>query len=123
MPTLLVVDDEPLVRAPAARLLRRAGYEVIEAQDGREAWICLQRRAWVVDAVLADVVMPGLTGTELAALVRFRRPELPVVLMSSYREDELLGRGLRLSHGLLLTKPFVEATLLSRVREALGESP
>jgi CheY-like chemotaxis protein len=122
MATLLVVDDERLVRAPAARLLRRAGYEVLEAQDGREAWICLQRRGWAVDALLADVVMPGLAGTELAALVRVRRPDLPVVLMSSYREDELLARGLR-SHGLLLTKPFVEATLLSRVREALGEYP
>jgi CheY-like chemotaxis protein len=123
MATLLVVDDESSVRSLTARSLRGAGYEVVEARDGREAWAWLRRVEWAVDVVLTDVVMPGLTGTELAALVRERRPDLPVVLMSGYSDDDLLARGLRLSHGLLLTKPFNEATLLSRVRQALGGFP
>jgi CheY-like chemotaxis protein len=120
MATLLVVDDEPSVRSLTARYLRNAGHEVAEARDGREAWAWLRRVEWDVDVVLTDVVMPGLTGTELAALVRERCPDLPVVLMSGFSDDDLLARGLRLSHGLLLTKPFTEATLLTRVRQALG---
>ena len=123
MATLLVVDDEPSVRSLTARFLRRAGYEVMDARDGREAWTCLRRADWAVDVLLADVVMPGLTGTELAALVRERRPDLSIVLMSGFSDEDLLNRGLRLSHGLLLTKPFTEATLLSRVRQALGGLP
>jgi two-component system cell cycle sensor histidine kinase/response regulator CckA len=123
MATLMVVDDEPSVRALAVRLLRADGHEVVEARDGREAWTRLGRRGWAVDALLTDVVMPGLTGTELAALVQTRRPGLPVVLMSGYTNDDLLQRGLRLSHGLLLTKPFTRTALLTRVREALGDSP
>jgi CheY-like chemotaxis protein len=121
--TLLVVDDELPVRSLTARLLRKAGYEVVEARDGREAWSYLQRAERAVDGLLTDVVMPGITGTELAALVREHRPEIPIVLMSGYSNNDLLERGLRLAHGLLLTKPFTEATLLSRVRQALGGMP
>ena len=65
-----------------------------------------------MDLLLADVVMPQMSGTELAALVAVKLPELPIVLMSGYTNADLFARGLELSHGHLLTKPFDPPTLL-----------
>jgi response regulator receiver domain-containing protein len=81
MPTVLVVDDEALVREIAARMLRQAGHDAIQAVDGRDAWAQLHRAQVKIDAVLADVVMPNMTGTELLALVLANRPDLPIALM------------------------------------------
>ena len=120
MPTVLVVDDEPSVRALASRMLREAGYEVIEARSGVEAWTYFQRRPDGVDLLLTDVVMPGVPGTELAARARGVRPSLPILLMSGYTPADLLARGLEASHGQLLTKPFDPTTLLDQVQHAIA---
>lgn len=115
MKTVLVVDDEPAVRALAARMLTHAGYLVVEAADGDAAWTYLQRAGVTVDAVVSDVVMPGTPGTELAALLRTTHPTLPVLLMSGYTADDLLARGLERYDGPLLTKPFTHDVLLATV--------
>jgi CheY-like chemotaxis protein len=120
MATVLLVDDEIAVRMLTGRCLRGAGYDVVEAADGLQAWTYFQRQPFSIDALLTDVVMPQLTGTELAARVRQRRPELPVVLMSGYSPADLLARGLEASHGVLLTKPFTDDGLLALVRQVLG---
>ena len=104
----------------AARHLREAGYTVVEARDGSEAWQWFQRQPSRIDAVVADVVMPRMTGTELAARLRDERPELPIVLMTGYTPADLLARGLEVSHGEVLTKPFSRETLVAAVRGVLG---
>ena len=119
MPTVLVVEDDPLVLEVVTRLVREGGYDTIPARDGREAWGILQRSTRPIDLVLADVVLPHMSGTELAAHVVASQPALPVILMSAYAPDDLARRGLVLSHGHLLTKPFTPDELLSLVQRLL----
>jgi len=97
-----------------SRLLREAGYDVVQARHGEEAWDRIQRGP-LPDLLLADVVMPHLSGTELAARVVARHPDLPIVLMSAFSQEDLRRRGLQLTHGHLLTKPFQNAELIGLV--------
>jgi two-component system, cell cycle sensor histidine kinase and response regulator CckA len=117
---VLVVDDEAGVRSIAVWTLKAAGYAVVEAGDGLEAWTLFHREPSRYGMLLADVVMPRLPGTELAARVHGVRPELPVLLMTGYTPADLLARGLEATHGDLLTKPFSSETLLKAVWKALG---
>ena len=120
MPTVMVVDDEPAVRDLTARILRSAGYATVQLTDGHEAWNYLQRSGLAVDAIISDVVMPRVTGTELVALVREAHPTLPVVLMSAYNAAELRARGLEDCPVPLLTKPFGHDQLVTLVKSLLG---
>jgi CheY-like chemotaxis protein len=119
MPTVLVVDDETMVRELASRMLRGAGYDVVHAADGRIAWALMLEPTTAVDLVLSDVVMPGLTGTELVALALEHRLQLPIVLMSGYSPTTLSARGLHGAPVPLLVKPFKEADLLEIVARLL----
>jgi two-component system cell cycle sensor histidine kinase/response regulator CckA len=119
MPTVLVVDDEPLVREIAVRMLRQAGYDTMQAVDGREAWAQLYRGPVRIDAVLADVVMPNMTGTELVALVLANRPELPIALTSGFSAEALRARGLEEPPVPLLTKPFTQDQLVALLERLL----
>jgi CheY-like chemotaxis protein len=83
--------------------------------DGQEAWNYLMRSGVRVDAVLSDVVMPKITGTELVARLRYTHPSLPVVLMSAYSAAELRARGLEDCPVPLITKPFDNAHLVNLV--------
>ena len=116
---VLVVDDDADVRAVVAGLLRHAGYGVETAVDGTDALARLEGPRAPVDLVLTDLVMPGLTGAELARVVRQRHPGLRLMLMSGYAATasdltQDLG-GVR-----LLQKPPSSATLLAAVREVLA---
>jgi two-component system, OmpR family, KDP operon response regulator KdpE len=117
--TVLVAEDDPQVLDVVTRVLRKADYHAIPARDGREAWGIFQRVQPPIDLVVADVVMPRMTGTELAAQVVARQPELPVILMSSFTPEDLARRGLALSRGHLLTNPFAPSELLGIVRRLL----
>jgi two-component system cell cycle sensor histidine kinase/response regulator CckA len=119
MPTVLVVDDEGPVRELTARMLREAGYDTMLAVDGLDAWRQLRREATKVDAIVSDVVMPHMTGTELLARVQAYRPELPVILMSGYSADDLRARGLEQAPVPLLTKPFTHDELVAGVARLL----
>jgi chemosensory pili system protein ChpA (sensor histidine kinase/response regulator) len=119
VPTVLAVDDEIEVLNLVSRLLREAGYEVVQARHGEEAWDRIQRGGPLPDLLLADVVMPHMSGTELAARVAGRHPDLPIVLMSAYSTEDMRRRGLQLTHGHLLTKPFQNAELLRLVDRLL----
>ena len=104
----------------AARALREAGYAVVEATDGLDAWTLFMRQPGRFHVLVTDVVMPRMPGTESAARVHGVRPDLPVLLMTGYTPAELLARGLEAAHGKLLTKPFLPETLLAAVQKALG---
>jgi CheY-like chemotaxis protein len=120
MPTVLIVEDEPLVRALATRMVRHAGYDAIEAVDGCDAWAQLHHGPVRIDAVLADVVMPTMTGTELLALVLANRPELPFALMSGYSTEALRARGLEEPPVPLLTKPFTQEQVVALMARLLS---
>ncbi len=120
--TILLVEDEPHVRSLAARVLRQAGYGVLEAADGTQALAIAADGAARFDLLLTDVVMPRLGGVELAARLRETRPGLRVVFMSGYTERgaafQDLGEG-----STFLQKPFTPALLAHRVRDLLDGPP
>ena len=122
MLTVMVVDDERAVRQLTARILREAGYATVELADGQDAWNYLQRAGVPVHAIISDVVMPRMTGTELVARLFDSRPALPIILMSAYSTDELRTRGLDHSPVPLLTKPFNNEQLVAMVRSVLDVS-
>jgi two-component system cell cycle sensor histidine kinase/response regulator CckA len=117
--TILLAEDEPVVRSLARAVLERTGYTVIEAADGLTALTLAGERRDDIDLLLTDVVMPGMTGLELARRVSALRRGLPIVLMSGYAEEGL-PRAAAADHELgFLAKPFTNEALLARVREAL----
>jgi two-component system, cell cycle sensor histidine kinase and response regulator CckA len=115
--TVLVVDDEPEVRAITGRLLRQLGYDVVEAADGEEAISAWSRDH--IDVLVSDVVLPGLSGPELAARCRAHRPGLPVLLVSGYARESLVSDGRAIEGSSFLAKPFTKDQLALRLRELL----
>jgi len=113
---ILVVDDEPDVRAIVRDLLELEGHEVIVAGNGEEA---LAYGGDPPDLLLTDVVMPGMRGTDLARVFAERYPSVRVVLMSSHVDDEPLVRD-HLSLGTFLSKPFSGDQLLAALATAQG---
>jgi CheY-like chemotaxis protein len=118
--TVLVVEDDAAVRTLTCKVLERHGYRVLSAVNGADALRLAAVYPEPIDLVVTDVVMPELGGTELAEQLRRTRPEVVVLFMSGYTEDELVRRGVADGRMLLLEKPFSPATLNRRVREALA---
>ena len=116
--TVLVVEDEPIVRTAAARALARHGYRVIEAGDGQQALARCRDLAGAVDLVIADVIMPGMPTGDLVAALREACPRIRVVLTSGYDGGAARGAASHASHGFL-AKPYSTVSLLAHVREAL----
>jgi two-component system cell cycle sensor histidine kinase/response regulator CckA len=117
--SILVVEDEDAVRRVAARILRSQGYSVIEARDAAEAIGILVSPASPVDLLLTDMVMPGMSGSELAAEALLIRPGLKILFVTGYTDDQLLQEKLLASDADLLRKPYSRAVLAQRVRDAL----
>ena len=110
---VLLVEDEPRVRAQARRLLQRAGYEVIEASDGAEGRRLFAERQGDIDVVVTDVVMPIIGGVDMVATLRAERPGLPVVFVSGYTaEEQDLPRDDRTA---FLTKPYTIESLCDAI--------
>ena len=116
---VLLVEDEDPVREVSARLLKRAGYTVVDSKDGQRALDEFDRHHAAFDIVITDMAMPGMGGRELAQRLRSRSPEIPIVFMSGYTDDEELRSSLVDSRALFIEKPFTPELLLSKVREAL----
>ena len=114
---ILVVDDEPAVRASLARVLDQAGYDVSLASDGRDA--LHQVALNPPDALVLDVVMPGLDGIEVTRALRSGRDRTPVLLLTARAEVSDRVRGLDAGADDYLTKPFALDELLARLRALL----
>jgi PAS domain S-box-containing protein len=116
--TVLVAEDDPLVRGIIGRSLTEAGFTIIEAANGREA---LDKAAGEpqLDALVTDLAMPEMGGRELARRLRESCPGLPVLFMSGYTDDEVLRRGLLESGATFLEKPFSPELLARMVSELL----
>ena len=117
--TVLVVEDEPLVRRLARRALEDHGYRVREAADGREALAQLTDRGNVIGLVLSDLVMPHMSGRELGQEIARRFPGVPVLFMSGYTGDDVRSRGLLEGSAPFVQKPFTPDGLARRVRAVL----
>ena len=117
--TVLVVEDEPAIRALACEMLESHGYLTLCAGSGEEALGLAVRHAGPIDLLLADVVMPGLAGPALAKRFAVVRPHGRVLFMSGYAGDELARRGLADDAAHFLAKPFTRDLLARHVREAL----
>jgi len=113
---VIVVEDQDPVRRQAVRLLRAHGYEVFEAAGAEEALA-----DWpAVDVLVTDVVMPGMTGQELALVARERTPGLRVVFMSGHTEDVIVRNGAREGALAFVQKPFTRDSLLQAVEDAVS---
>jgi PAS domain S-box-containing protein len=117
--TILLVEDEELVRSVAAHALRSKGYAVLEAANGPDALALIEREGVRMDLLVTDVVMPRMSGPDLAARLEDRLPGLKVLYTSGYTGAAIVEHGV-LHEGLsFLQKPFTPSSLAAKVREVL----
>jgi PAS domain S-box-containing protein len=116
--TILVVEDEPAVARVMRRFLSRNGYHILPAANGEEALALFESRDQV-DLLVSDVVMPGMSGPELADTLRSRNPRLKVLYISGYTDNPFVRAGIRDGSIAFLPKPFTPDTLCRKVREVL----
>jgi len=117
--TVLVVEDEPIVRGLIVEVLSELGYRAIEAADGL-AGLEVLRSDRRIDLLVTDIGLPGMNGRQMADAGREHRPDLKVLFMTGYAENAALASGF-LEHGMaMMTKPFAMEALATRVRDMIG---
>lgn len=121
--TLLVVDDEPMVRFVMTTVLSATGFTVLEAEDGEEALEIFSRHGEDIRAVLLDLSMPRMDGEETFVELRRMSPAVPIVLLSGYNEKDSVNRFPAEALAGFLGKPFKPVALVEKVREVLEGSP
>ncbi|MBI4460861.1 MAG: response regulator [Acidobacteria bacterium] len=117
--TILIVEDEGMLRELACLFLQESGYKVLDAANGTEAMEVSKRHQAPIQLLMTDAVMPGMTGRELAQKLRQVRPETKVLYVSGYTDDSVLRNGLLESGTAFLQKPFTRDALARKVREVL----
>ena len=118
--TILVVEDAAVVRSLVRELLQQRGYTVLEAQDAKEALAITERRKTPIDLLLTDLVMPGISGNDLARRIRRGRKNLKVIYMSGYSGESLQAVE---KEANFLEKPFKPNVLADFVRKVLDKKP
>jgi CheY-like chemotaxis protein len=121
--TVLLVEDEAIVREPLRRMLARYGYAVLAAANADEARMIVREHAGKIDLLLTDVVMPGSSGKELSIEVAELRPAIKVLFMSGYSQDVIVHQGVLEEGVSLIEKPFTADSLLRQVRHVLDGGP
>jgi PAS domain S-box-containing protein len=118
--TILVVEDEGPVRALLCRILEKAGYSVLAAATGEQALELEAAHPERIDLLFTDVILPGMSGRQVADELKIRRPEVPVLYASGYNQETIAVRGV-LEPGIsYLAKPYTSEEVLGRLRELLG---
>jgi CheY-like chemotaxis protein len=117
--TVLLIEDEEPVRRAASRILTRAGFTVLEAENGDQAFRLAQAEGERIDAVLSDVIMPERTGPEVVAQIKAVRPNIAIVFMSGYTDASIVDHE-ALRGQPYVQKPFTPESLVMAVREALA---
>jgi CheY-like chemotaxis protein len=117
--TILVAEDEPMVRNLAARILTEVGYTVLVASDGEEALRVFAENRWTIGLVLLDAVMPKLSGREVFRRIKAECPEVKILFCTGYDPESAHCRDIKEERARLLQKPFDASLLLRTVREVL----
>ncbi len=120
--TILVTEDEDIVRKISVRALEKRGYHVIQARDAQEALKLSKAHSGPIDLLLTDVVMPGMTGQELAAEVKLTRPGTRILYMSGYSREMITRQGVMESGTAFIEKAFSAEKLCHSVRDILDQS-
>jgi two-component system cell cycle sensor histidine kinase/response regulator CckA len=122
--TILLVEDDDQLRVVARGIIRRCGYEVFEARNGGEALLFCEQHGATIHLLLSDVVMPKMSGPELAKRLVKVHPEMRVLCMSGYTDDSVFRHGMVDARFPFLQKPFTPESLARKVREVLdGPKP
>lgn len=117
---ILLVEDEDVVRDLARRVLSDYGYDVLEARQGKEALALSELHAGPIHLLLTDVVMPKMSGRELAQNLQALRPDMPVLYMSGYNDDKVLRYGMQEQQIHFLQKPFTPNALIAKIRQVIN---
>jgi CheY-like chemotaxis protein len=116
--TILLVEDEDVVRSVAHRILDRNGYRILEARNGTEALDIAETHEGTIHLLITDLTMPGMSGRELAERLAALRPDIRILFISGYTEDDDFRRSID-QLGAFLEKPFSPEALCNRVRRLL----
>jgi two-component system cell cycle sensor histidine kinase/response regulator CckA len=117
--TILIVDDEAKMRTILSLWLTRYGFAVLEAECGEEALRICKESEGPIHLLLVDVVMPGMSGVELAPQIMAMRPDIKVILMSGYRDDQIFLNAALNPNTPFFHKPFTFEALIEKVQELL----
>jgi signal transduction histidine kinase/ActR/RegA family two-component response regulator/HAMP domain-containing protein len=121
--TILIVEDEPVLRSMARDILEECGYRILEASSGKEALDVWNQRANEIDLLLTDMVMPdGISGADLVEKLQTRQPRLKVVFTSGYTANEVNQKMLARTRASFLAKPYTHAELAKTVRDCLDQN-
>jgi len=121
--TVLLVEDESAVRNLASAILRRDGYVVLEARSGEQALEISRDYAARIDALITDVVMPHMSGRQLAETIQATRRDIKVLYISGYTDDVISHHGVLEPGAAFLQKPFSPGQFARTVHELLHPSP
>jgi PAS domain S-box-containing protein len=119
--TVLLVEDEDIVRDMCVRVLDELGYKVLQASNGKEAIALSKGRGGRIDLLMTDVVMPGMNGSELATQLILHRPEMRVLFTSGYTENVIVHHGVLDDAVSFLGKPYSPSTLAKKIRQVLDK--
>ncbi len=117
--TILLVEDEPMVRLVTREMLELRGYRVLEAADTSDALRIADPPSARIDLLVTDVIMPGMNGPDLALLIRGRHPRTRILYMSGYTDPAMGNRTTMDPDTAFLQKPFTPKSLALKVREVL----
>jgi PAS domain S-box-containing protein len=117
--TVLLVEDDPAVRELIRNVLQMSGYTVLEADHSERAFLLSGRHDGRIDLMITDVVMPSMSGRELAERLKSSRPDMKVLYISGYTDDAIVRHGVLEAGVVFLQKPFTPAILLQKARDVL----
>ena len=118
--TVLVAEDEEGVRRLIRKILEEQGYSVLDARHGKDAVLMAAAARRPIDLLVTDVVMPEMNGPELVEALAGRYPDLKVLYISGYTNEEVVRRGVTATDPAFVQKPFTAADLMRKVRELLA---